>query len=165
MKKVSDNMKIKILAVGKIKEKYLQEGIAEYSKRISRYVKLEFVEVSDLKAPENISDADKENIKNKEGESLLKKIGDDYVVALCINGNEYDSISFAKKLQDTFDHGNSDISFIIGGSLGLSEDVIKRASATVSFSKLTFPHQLMRLILLEQIYRSMKINNNEPYHK
>ncbi|HRX92427.1 MAG TPA: 23S rRNA (pseudouridine(1915)-N(3))-methyltransferase RlmH [Candidatus Izemoplasmatales bacterium] len=158
-------MKIKILAVGKIKERYLQEGINDYGKRLSHYVTLEFIEVKDLKAPENLSVSDKEIIKNKEGENLLKRIGNEYVIALCIDGQEHDSISLANKIQDIFNNNSSDITFVIGGSLGLSDEVIKRANEAISFSKMTFPHQLMRLILLEQLYRAFKINNNEPYHK
>jgi len=158
-------MKIKIIAVGKIKEKYLIDGIKEYSKRISRYCKLEIIEVSDEKAPENLSEKEEEIIKDKEGEKILSKINNEYVIALAIEGKSYNSISLSNMINHVFSYESSDIIFIIGGSLGLSKKVYERANSLLSFSSLTFPHQLMRLVLLEQIYRTFKINNNEPYNK
>jgi 23S rRNA (pseudouridine1915-N3)-methyltransferase len=158
-------MKIKIISVGKIKEKYLLEGIKEYAKRLSKYCKLEMIEVSDEKAPENLSEAEKERIKDLEGEKVLNKISSEYVIALAIEGKQLDSIDFSEMFNQIFTYKNSDISFVIGGSMGLSKDVYNRADMEISFSKMTFPHQLMKLILLEQIYRAFRINNNEPYHK
>jgi len=158
-------MKIKLITVGKIKEKYLIDGIKEYSKRISRYCKLEIIEASDEKAPENLSEKEEEIIKDKEGEKILSKINSEYVIALAIEGKNYNSISLANMINHVFSYESSDIVFIIGGSLGLSKKVFERANCLLSFSNLTFPHQLMRLVLLEQIYRTFKIDNNEPYHK
>ena len=158
-------MNIKIISVGKIKEKYLIEGIKEYSKRLSKYCKLEFVELKDEKAPENLSDKDIEIIKNIEGERILSKIKDDYVIALAIEGEQLSSIELANKMNDIATYHSSNLCFVIGGSLGLLEQVLEEAKTKLSFSKMTFPHQLMKLILLEQIYRSFRINNNEPYHK
>jgi 23S rRNA (pseudouridine1915-N3)-methyltransferase len=158
-------MKIKIITVGKVKEKYLVEGIKEYSKRISRYSKLELVEVSDEKAPESLSEKDEENVKNKEGERILNKISDEYVIALAIEGKKVNSIELSEMINRIFSYESSDITFVIGGSLGLSKDVLNRANTKLSFSDMTFPHQLMKLILLEQVYRTFRIINNEPYHK
>lgn len=158
-------MKVKIITVGKIKEQYLQEGIDEYAKRLSRYAKLEMFEVNDERAPENLSPKDIEIIKDKEGERILSKIDREYVIALDIKGKQLDSVSLSKKMNDIFSYQSSDIVFIIGGSLGLSKVVLQKANLKLSFSKMTFPHQLMKLILLEQIYRSFRIINNEPYHK
>ncbi|MGE4572540.1 MAG: 23S rRNA (pseudouridine(1915)-N(3))-methyltransferase RlmH [Candidatus Izemoplasmatales bacterium] len=158
-------MKIKIISVGKIKEKYFKNAIDEYSKRISKYSKLEFLEVPDEKAPESLSDKDMEIIKDKEGEKILSKINNEYIIVLDIFGNQLDSIDLSKKIIDIFSYQSSDIVFIIGGSLGLSKQVIDKANLKLSFSKLTFPHQLMKVLLLEQIYRSFRIINNEPYHK
>lgn len=158
-------MKVSIICIGKIKEKYFTMAIDEYSKRLSKYIKLNIVELLDEKAPENLSLADEENIKLKEGEKILKNIKDEFVVALCIDGKEFDSISLAKFIQDNKNNGISHISFVIGGSLGLHKNVIDRANFKLSFSKMTFPHQLMRVILLEQIYRAERILKNEPYHK
>ena len=159
-------MNIKLVTVGKIKEKYLKQAISEYSKRLSRYTKLEIIELSDEQAPENLSDKEIELIKNKEGERILSKIKDnEYVISLVIKGTNYSSEELADKIEDLGIEGYSNITFIIGGSLGLSDDVIKRSNLKLSFSKMTFPHQLMRVILLEQIYRSFRIINNEPYHK
>ena len=150
---------IKIICVGKIKEKYLKDAIAEYSKRISKYTKLEIIEVSDRdKLP--IKD-----ILDKEGNDILKHINDkDYVVTLEITGNNLSSIELAKKI-DTIFNKYSNIVFVIGGSYGLSDSIKNRSNYPLSFSKLTFPHQLFRVMLLEQIYRAYKINNNETYHK
>lgn len=159
-------MNIKIVTIGKIKEKYLKEAIGEYSKRLSRYIKLDVIELPDEQAPENLSDKEMEIVKTKEGERILDKVRDnDYVISLVIKGKDFTSEELASKLETLAIEGNSNIVFLIGGSLGLSDDVIKRSNLKLSFSKLTFPHQLMRVILLEQIYRSYRIINNEPYHK
>lgn len=159
-------MNIKLVTVGKIKEKYLKQAILEYSKRLSRYTKLEIIELSDEQAPENLSEKEIELIKDKEGERILSKIKDnEYVVSLVIKGSNFSSEELAEKIEGLTIQGYSNITFIIGGSLGLSDDVIKRSNLKLSFSKMTFPHQLMRVILLEQIYRSFRIINNEPYHK
>ncbi|WP_088042108.1 23S rRNA (pseudouridine(1915)-N(3))-methyltransferase RlmH [Bacillus sp. EAC] len=159
-------MNISIISVGKLKEKYLKMGIDEYIKRLSGYAKMEIIEVPDEKAPENLSDADMLIVKEKEGERILSKISEDsYVIALAINGKEHSSESLAKKIDQLATYGNSKVAFVIGGSLGLSEAVMKRSDDTLSFSKMTFPHQLMKLILVEQVYRAFRINRNEPYHK
>ena len=159
-------MNIKLVTVGKIKEKYLKQAILEYSKRLSRYTKLEIIELSDEQAPENLSEKEIELIKNKEGERILSKIKDnEYVISLVIKGSNFSSEELAEKIEGLTIQGYSNITFIIGGSLGLSDDVIKRSNLKLSFSKMTFPHQLMRVILLEQIYRCFRIINNEPYHK
>jgi 23S rRNA (pseudouridine1915-N3)-methyltransferase len=159
-------MNITILAVGKIKEIYLLEGIQEYAKRISKYCKLNIIEVSDEKAPESMSLKELEQVKDKEGEKLKYKIPRDcYMISLAIEGKKFSSEAFARKLEDIKTYNNSHIVFVIGGSNGLSKDILQRSNLLLSFSKMTFPHQLMRMILLEQIYRSFRINNNEPYHK
>jgi 23S rRNA (pseudouridine1915-N3)-methyltransferase len=158
-------MKITIIAVGKIKEKYLVEGIKEYSKRLSKYTKLEIIEVPDEHAPENLSKKELDMIKDKEGEKIESRIKDSYVIALEIKGIMFTSEELANKIEDIKTYNSSHITFIIGGSLGLSNSVLRKADLKMSFSEMTFPHQLMRLILLEQIYRSFRINNNEPYHK
>lgn len=159
-------MKIRLLTVGKIKEKYLKDAIAEYSKRLSRYCKLEILEATDEKTPDNASEVLEMQIKKKEGDRLLNFISDtDYVIALDLKGEMYTSEEFASKIDRLGIQGVSTIDFIIGGSLGLSEEVRKRADMKVSFSKMTFPHQLMRVIFLEQLYRSYRIIKNEPYHK
>jgi len=158
-------MKITIISVGKIKERYLVDGIEEYAKRLSKYSKLEFIEVKDEKAPENLSEKDIEIIKNIESERIFQKLKDSYIISLAIRGNQLTSEQLAKKIEDIKTYSNSHITFIIGGSLGLSDTILKKSNYHLSFSNMTFPHQLMRLILLEQIYRSFRINNNEPYHK
>lgn len=159
-------MNIKIITVGKLKEKYLKQGIAEYAKRLGSYCKMEIIEVNDEKAPENLSDKEMELVKEKEGERILAKISDQsYVFALAINGKQYDSVEFAKKIERLGVTGKSDITFVIGGSLGLSEQVLKRANEQISFGKLTFPHQLMRLVLVEQVYRAFRIIHGHAYHK
>lgn len=159
-------MKITILTVGKIKEKYLRDAIAEYSKRLSRYAKLEIIEVADEKTPDNASETVETNIKNKEAERLLKYIRDDaYLITLEIKGKQLTSEELAQKIDTLGVQGTSHIIFVIGGSLGLGEEVLKRSNYALSFSKMTFPHQLMRVILLERIYRSYRINCGEPYHK
>lgn len=159
-------MNISIITVGKLKEKYLKDGIEEYRKRLTRYCNIEIIEVSDEKAPENLSDKEEEMVKAKEGTSILKHIKDStYVIALAINGNMLSSEGLSELISGLGINGTSNIAFVIGGSLGLSGEVLSRANYKLSFSKLTFPHQLMRLILLEQIYRSFKITTGEPYHK
>lgn len=159
-------MKIDIICVGKIKEKYFTMAIDEYSKRLSRYVKLNIIEVADEPTVENASEATDEIIRKKEGERIIKNIkSDTFVVTLQINGQMLDSLELYKKIEDIGVKGYGSITFIIGGSIGLSKEVIKLSNYALSFSKMTFPHQLMRVVLLEQIYRSMRISNNEPYHK
>lgn len=159
-------MRITVLTVGKIKEKYFTGAIEEYSKRLGRYCKLEIIETPDEKTPDSAGSAQELIIKRKEGERLLKHIGDNsYVIALAIEGEMSDSIELSKKIEKLGIDGVSHIIFVIGGSLGLDEEILKRADYRLSFSKMTFPHQLMRVILLEQIYRAYRINNNEPYHK
>ncbi len=159
-------MRIRILCVGKIKEKFFSDAIAEYSKRLSRYCKLEIVEVADEKTPDGASETVELQIKAKEGERLLSSMKDsDYVIALAINGKQHDSVAFSQKIEKLGVDGVSDIDFVIGGSLGLDERILKRADEKISFSAMTFPHQLMRVILLEQIYRGYRIMNGEPYHK
>ncbi len=159
-------MNISIITVGKLKEKYLKQGIAEYTKRLSAYAKVEEIELADEKAPENLSENDMLIVKQKEGERILAKISPDtHVIALAIEGSMKSSEQLAANLDRLATYGKSKVAFVIGGSLGLSEDVMKRADETLSFSKMTFPHQLMKLILLEQIYRAFRINRNEPYHK
>lgn len=159
-------MKISILCVGKVKEKFYRDAIDEFAKRLSRYCKLEIVEVADEKTPDQASDIEVKQIKDKEGERLLKNIKDDaYVIALCIDGKQLDSEELSSKIESLGVQGTSHICFVIGGSLGLADEVISRANFKLSFSKMTFPHQLMRVILMEQIYRAYRIMNNEPYHK
>lgn len=159
-------MEIRILSVGKIKEKYLSDGIREYAKRLSRYCKLSFCQVTDEKTPDKASEALNAQIKDTEGERLLKYIREqDYVIALAIDGKMLDSVELSQKLEGLGVSGKSSIAFVIGGSLGLSDAVLKRADFKLSFSRMTFPHQLMQMILLEQIYRAYRIINHEPYHK
>ena len=159
-------MKIDIICVGKIKEKYFTMAIDEYQKRLSRYVKLNIIEVADEQNVENASEATDEIIRKKEGERIIKNMkSDTFVVTLQINGQMLDSLELSKKIDDIGVKGYGSITFIIGGSIGLSKEVIKLSNYALSFSKMTFPHQLMRVVLLEQIYRSMRISNNEPYHK
>ena len=159
-------MKITVLAVGKIKERFYTDAVSEYAKRLSRYCRLEIVEVADEKTPDGAGEAMERKIKEKEGERLLSHIKDNmYVIALAIEGKARSSEELSGRLDNLGLQGNSDIAFVIGGSLGLSEAVLKRADEAISFSRMTFPHQLMRVILLEQIYRSFKIQHGEPYHK
>lgn len=159
-------MKIYLYTVGKLKEKYLKQGIAEYVKRLSSYTQIEEIEVADEKAPEVLSEAEMEIVKQKEGERLLAKIPNDaYVIALAIDGKMLSSEELAEKIEGLMTYGKSKIAFVIGGSLGLSDDVLKRADMKLSFSKMTFPHQLMKLVLVEQIYRGFRIMRGEPYHK
>ena len=159
-------MKITVIAVGKIKEKFFVDAIGEYSKRLSRYCKLEIIQVADEKTPDGASETVEAQIKEKEGERILSNIKDgSYVVALAINGAMVDSVELAEKMEKWGVSGISQIVFVIGGSLGLSAKVLARSDYQLSFSKMTFPHQLMRVILLEQIYRSYRIIQGEPYHK
>lgn len=159
-------MKITICCVGKIKEKFYSQAIEEYSKRLSKYCKLEIKEAADEKTPDSASDTVNRMIKEKEGDRLLSFIKDDsYVIALAIDGKMLDSVELSEKIDNLMLSGKSDIVFVIGGSLGLDKRVLDRADYKLSFSKMTFPHQLMRVILLEQIYRSFRIIKNEPYHK
>jgi len=157
---------ISIITVGKLKEKYLKQGIAEYTKRLSSYAKIEIIELPDEKAPENLSETDMLIVKQKEGERILSKIAPDtHVIALAIEGSMKSSEQLADTLDRLATYGKSKVAFVIGGSLGLSDEVMKRSNEALSFSKMTFPHQLMRLILVEQIYRAFRINRGEPYHK
>lgn len=159
-------MKVTVIAVGKIKEKFYVDAINEYSKRLSKYCKLNFIEVKDEKTKENASSVEEDLVKETEGKRILDKISDSSkVIALAIEGDEFDSLELAKVFETLRVSGVSDITFVIGGSLGLHKSVLDRADMLLSFSKMTFPHQLMRVILLEQIYRSFRIINNEPYHK
>ena len=159
-------MNIKILCVGKIKEKFYTQAIEEYLKRLSKYCSVKVIEVADEKTSENASDTEISIIKNKEGERLLKQINDkDFVIGLAILGKQLDSVEFSKYIENLGIQGNSSIAFVIGGSLGLADEVLNRCQFQISFSKMTFPHQLMRVVLLEQIYRAMRIMKNEPYHK
>ena len=159
-------MKITLLTVGKIKEKFLRDAIAEYSKRLSKYCKLEIIEVADEKTPDNASETVEDSIRSKEGERLLKYIKDDaFVITLEIAGEQLTSEKFAEKINNLGIRGTSHIQFVIGGSIGLGKEILKRSDYALSFSKMTFPHQLMRVILLEQIYRSYRIISGEPYHK
>lgn len=158
-------MNINIVAVGSIKEKFFKDAVSEYAKRLSRYVKLNIIEVKDEKTPAMASALEEEKIKEVESERILSKLPNSYVVALTIDGKKYSSEELAKIMEkyDILSKGN--LSFVIGGSLGLHKSVIDRADEKLSFSEMTFPHQLMRVILLEQIYRAYRIRNNEPYHK
>ncbi|WML50388.1 23S rRNA (pseudouridine(1915)-N(3))-methyltransferase RlmH [Neobacillus sp. PS3-34] len=159
-------MNISIVTVGKLKEKYLKMGIEEYLKRLTAYAKVEVIEVADEKAPEELSEIEMQQVKQKEGERILSKIASDaHVIALAINGKMQSSEELADTLDKLATYGKSKIAFVIGGSLGLSDEVLNRANEKLSFSKMTFPHQLMKLILVEQIYRAFRINRGEPYHK
>ena len=159
-------MKITLITVGKIKEKYLKDAIAEYSKRLSKYCKLEIVEVADEKTPDQASENVERQIRQKEGERILRYVKDDaYVFTLEIGGTMLDSVAFAKKMETLGIQGKSRLIFIIGGSIGLGQEVLRRSDYALSFSKMTFPHQLMRVILLEQVYRGYRIIEGAPYHK
>lgn len=159
-------MNISIIAVGKVKEKYLTQGIEEFLKRLTPYAKVSINEIREEQAPENLSLSEMEQVKNKEGERILAAIkADQVVVALAIEGRNLSSEELAKQLDDYATYGKSNVAFVIGGSLGLADAVMKRADLKLSFSRMTFPHQLMRLILVEQIYRAFRINRGEPYHK
>lgn len=163
-------MKITILCVGRIKEKFYRDAIDEYKKRLGRYCKTEFLEVADEKTPDGASEAQEEQIRQREGErmlALLRKCRGEgsFVCALAIDGSQLDSVELSNKIQRLTTNGISHIIFLIGGSLGMSAKLLQTADLSLSFSKMTFPHQLMRVILLEQIYRSYRIMKNEPYHK
>ena len=159
-------MKIKIVTVGKLKEKYLKDGIAEYSKRISRFAKLEMIELADEKTPDKASEIENQKILETEGARILSKIGErDFVLVLAIEGKTFSSEEFSKQLEEASIKGYSTLTFIIGGSLGLAPGVKNRANLSVSFGRLTLPHQLMRLVLVEQIYRAFTIQQGSPYHK
>lgn len=159
-------MKIDIIAVGKVKEKFYRDAIDEFAKRLSKYCKLQVIEVADEKTPDGASEAVEEQIKEKEAERILKNVKEDaFVFTLEILGKKYDSVEFANRINSLGIQGKSHIQFIIGGSLGLHSSVSKRSDAKISFSDMTFPHQLMRVILLEQIYRGFRIIAGEPYHK
>ena len=159
-------MKITVVAVGKIKEKFYTQAIEEYTKRLSRYCKLQIVQVQDEKTPDEASEREETQIKDREGDKILRALPEDaYVIALAINGKTYDSPGLARHMEQLMTGGRSHIAFVIGGSLGLSDQILSRADEKLSFSALTFPHQLMRVILLEQVYRSFRIINHEPYHK
>ncbi len=159
-------MKIDILTVGKIKEKFYSDAVSEYAKRLSRYAKLEIIEVKDEKTPDNATSHEEELILEKEGERLLKYIDDDaFLIPLCIEGEEKTSPELSKTLVQIENSGKSHIQFIIGGSLGISKEIKEKGNLKLSFSRMTFPHQLMRVILLEQIYRAYRIKAGEPYHK
>ncbi len=159
-------MKITVITVGKLKEKYLKDAIAEYSKRLSKYCKLEIVEVADEKTPDNASEFVEDSIRSKEAERILKYVKDDaYIITLEIGGKQLSSEELAEKIDKLGVQGTSHIIFIIGGSIGLGKEVLQKSNYALSFSKMTFPHQLMRVILLEQVYRSYRIINGEPYHK
>jgi len=159
-------VKITVLCVGKVKESYFRDGIAEYAKRLSKYVKLEIVEVADEKTPDGAGEKEELQILQKEGDRLLKNWREDaYTVILSIDGKKLDSESFADKIEKLAISGVSHIQFVIGGSLGLADEVVKRGDIKMSFSDMTFPHQLMRLILCEQVYRAFRIIHHEPYHK
>ena len=159
-------MKVTILCVGKIKEKFYRDAISEYEKRLSRYCKLEIIEVSDEKTPDNASETVERQIKEKEAERMEKYLKEgSFICALAIDGKQLDSVELSEKIEKLGTGGISHIIFLIGGSLGMSDELLKRADMKLSFSRMTFPHQLMRVILLEQIYRAYRIMNHEPYHK
>lgn len=159
-------MNIKVIVVGKLKEKYLKQGITEYAKRLSKFCNFEIIEVNDEQAPERLSIAEMEQVKVVEGDRILLKIKDkEYVFVLAIKGKERTSEEFATELNKLTVYGTSDITFVIGGSLGVSKKVMERANSEISFGRFTLPHQLMRLVLTEQIYRSFMINIGSPYHK
>ena len=159
-------MKITVIAVGKLKEKYWRAAIDEYARRLGRYVSFEIIEVADEQTSENASAKEEENVKRIEGERILKRLPENSLkTALAINGKKMDSVGFSSWISDSMLRGASHISFIIGGSLGLSDEVLQKADVKISFSDMTFPHQLMRVILAERIYRAFRIMKNEPYHK
>ncbi len=160
-------MIIKIIAVGKLREAYWQEGVADYARRLQPYARVEIIEIPDIRIPENASHADEAKVVTKEGEAILMKLKKHTgaVVALAIHGKALDSIELAEWLEEQMIDGNKEIAWIIGGPLGLAQQVLERADLVLSFSRLTFPHQMVRLLLLEQIYRSFRIVHHEPYHK
>lgn len=156
---------INIICVGKIKENYLKDAITEYAKRLSKYCKLQIIEVQDEQIPDNLSNKLSENVKEIEGKRILAQIKNSYVISLDLKGKQFTSEEFSNKLENISLNSNSNISFIIGGSIGLSNEVIQHSNELICFSKMTFPHQLIRLFLLEQIFRAFKISNNETYHR
>ena len=159
-------MNITLITVGRIKEKYYRDAVEEYAKRLSRYCRLDIVEVADEKTPDGASEAIETQIKQKEAERIFKYIREDmYCIALTIDGEKRDSVNFSRYIEKLGVSGKSSIAFVIGGSLGLHDSILKRADEKLSFSDMTFPHMLMRVMLLEQIYRAYRIINNEPYHK
>ena len=159
-------LKVNIICVGKIKETFFREAIDEYSKRLNSYCSLNIIEIKDEKIPNNSSEKENQIIKEKEGNNILSHIKkDSYVICLDLKGKQFTSEEFSQKINNISTNISSSISFIIGGSLGISQNVLKKANESISFSKMTFPHQLFRVILLEQIYRAFKIMNNETYHK
>ena len=159
-------MKITVLSVGKLKEPFFRDAVAEYAKRLKAYAETELTEVKDEAAPEHYSDAERELVLKKEGERILERLPENaYPVILAIKGKSFTSEAFAKRIDELMLEGNSHFCFVIGGSLGLSDEVIKKGKLLLSFSDFTFPHQLMRVVLLEQLYRAMKIRKGEPYHK
>ncbi|MGF7397825.1 23S rRNA (pseudouridine(1915)-N(3))-methyltransferase RlmH [Thermoanaerobacterium thermosaccharolyticum] len=159
-------MNIDIIAVGKIKEKFIEYGIQEYVKRLKPYCNINIIEVNDEKAPESLSDKEKISVMQRESVKIVDKIRKgSFIISLCIEGRQMDSVEFARYIEDVMTAGNSNITFVIGGSLGLHNDIKSMSGLKLSFSKMTFPHQLMRLILIEQIYRAFKIMKGEPYHK
>lgn len=159
-------IKVTCVCVGRIKEKYFTDAVKEYAKRLNRYCKLELIELADEKTPDGASNAEETAIKEREGERILKVLKEDaYVIALAIEGEPLDSVELSRKLEQLAVGGSSHIIFVIGGSLGLAKEVMQRADYRLSFSRMTFPHQLMRVILLEQLYRGFRIMRNEPYHK
>ena len=156
---------IKLICIGKIKEKYLKDAILEYSKRLLKYCKLEIIEINDEPIPDNLNNKITENIKNIEGNKILTYLKNSYVISLDLKGKQYTSEEFSEKLENIKLNFNSEISFVIGGSLGLSDVVLSKSNELICFSKMTFPHQLIRVFLLEQIFRAFKISNNETYHR
>ena len=156
---------INIICVGKIKENYLKDAILEYSKRLSKYCKLDIIEIEDEQIPNNINEKISNNIKNIEGNKILSHLKNSYIIALDLKGKQYSSEEFSKKIENISVSNNSNITFIIGGSLGLSDAVLNKSNELICFSKMTFPHQLIRVFLLEQLFRSFKIQNNETYHR
>lgn len=159
-------MRITILTVGKIREQYLVQGIEEYLKRLGRYATVQIIEVAEEQAPETLSDAEQAQVRARESERLLKHLKDSqYVIALAIDGKQFTSEDFAAHLQSLAVSGRSDLALLIGGSLGLDSSALQRADLQLSFGKFTYPHQLMRMMLVEQLYRAFKIIKGEPYHK
>lgn len=159
-------MKISIIAVGKLKERYLKDGISEYAKRLSRFCDLQLAEVADEQAPESLSPLQEEQVKKKEADRISDKLKEGaFLIALDVKGGKMSSEGFADTLQACFTAGRSNITFVIGGSLGLDAGLVKKADLSLSLSDMTFPHQLTRLILLEQLFRAFKIINGETYHK
>ena len=155
---------INIVCVGKIKENYLKDAILEYSKRLSKYCKLNIIEITDEPIPKNLSEKASNNIKNIEGNKILNYLNNSYVISLDLKGKQYSSEEFSEKIEN-ISFNNSNISFVIGGSLGLSKEVLEKSNELICFSKMTFPHQLIRVFLLEQLFRAFKIQNNETYHR